>query len=214
MALTDIFTTSFLITIGVTLLLVGFLFIYINQKMADQNHKISSMLGLISTMAEELNACRSRVGMLTNAIGQGAVANSKISATLGNSGENLIDVSDGENDDDDDDEDEDDEDEDDEEDEDEDEDDEDEDDEDEDDEDEDNGEDIVPEEELTSEDVEVLGDIKSIKFNNNLDGEDQGAEEEDNGEDLQELNLEDLDNSEDGDNDVDVSAVINQHSLN
>jgi len=213
MALTDIFTTSFLITLGATLLLVGFLFIYVNQKMVDQNHKISSMLGLISTMAEELNSCRSRVSMITNVINQGAVVNPNLSATLGTSGENLIDVSDGENyEEDEEDEDEEDEDEDED-------DDDDDDDEDYDEDDEDNEEeDVVPDAELSGKDIVVLSDIKSIKFNNNLDGEDGeedgNEEEDDNGEDLQEMTLEDLDNSDD---DIDDSTNIeetNKSSLN
>uniref|UniRef100_A0A6C0F440 Rho termination factor N-terminal domain-containing protein n=1 Tax=viral metagenome TaxID=1070528 RepID=A0A6C0F440_9ZZZZ len=225
MALTDIFSTSFLITFSVSLLLVGFLFIYINQKMADQNHKISSMLGLISTMAEELNVCRSRVNMLTNVIGKGSLVNSNGSATLGNSSENLIDVSDGENEkeDEDDDDEEDDDEEDDEEDDDEEDDDDDDEDDDEDyedsnEDDDDDDEDIVPDEELASGDIEILGDIKSIKFNNNLNMEGQedesseeesgGDDEEDNSEDLQELTLEDLDNSEEDDNDVDISNNV------
>ena len=203
MALTDIFSTSSLICLGITLLLVGFLFIYINQKMADQNHKISSMLGLISTMAEELNVCRARVNMLTNAINVNSSNNKNLGMMGGNSnliGENLIDVSD-EEDDEEDDEDEDDEDED--------EDDEDEDDEDEDDDDEDyedNDDEDKENAQVNNEDIEVLGEIKSIKLTAGVTSE---AEEEDNNDDLQELSLEDLADSEDSDNDVDVDIDVN-----
>ena len=44
MALSDLFNTPFLISLGITLLLVGFLGMFLTQKMLEQNHKISSML--------------------------------------------------------------------------------------------------------------------------------------------------------------------------
>ena len=55
------FSTPVLIYLGIMLLLVGLLGLYFTQKLNEQNHKISSMLGLVSTMAEELNYMRSRI---------------------------------------------------------------------------------------------------------------------------------------------------------
>ena len=61
MALNDIFTIPFLISLGITLLLVSLLSVFTLQRFNDQNHKISSMVELVSTMAEELNFIRNRL---------------------------------------------------------------------------------------------------------------------------------------------------------
>jgi len=66
MALSELFNTPFLISLGITLLLVGFLGMFLTQKMLEQNHKISSMLGLVSTMAEEMNYMRARMQSIMN----------------------------------------------------------------------------------------------------------------------------------------------------
>ena len=54
MALSEIFTSSLLISLATTLLLVGLLGLYFTQKLAQQNHKISSMFELVSTLAGEV----------------------------------------------------------------------------------------------------------------------------------------------------------------
>lgn len=61
MALNDIFTIPFLISLGITLFLVSLLSIFFLQRLNEQNHKISSMLELVTTMAEELNFIRGRL---------------------------------------------------------------------------------------------------------------------------------------------------------
>jgi hypothetical protein len=54
MALLDFFSTTFLIHLAITVLVVGTVSIYFIQKINVQNHKINSMLELVTTMAEEL----------------------------------------------------------------------------------------------------------------------------------------------------------------
>ena len=61
MGLADFLSTPFLISLGITFLLVGILGIFLSQKIMEQNHKISSMFGLVTTMADELNFLRSRL---------------------------------------------------------------------------------------------------------------------------------------------------------
>jgi len=61
MALTDILTAPLLISLGITLLLVGLIGMFFMQRLQEQNHKISSMFGLVTTMAEEMNYIRSRL---------------------------------------------------------------------------------------------------------------------------------------------------------
>ena len=53
MALTDIFTPSIVFSLAISLLFVGLLAIYVLQKISQQNHKISSMVDLISTFSNE-----------------------------------------------------------------------------------------------------------------------------------------------------------------
>jgi hypothetical protein len=65
MGLTDIFSISTLICLGIMILLLGLASMFFIQKISEQNHKIGSMLGLVSTMAEELNFVRSRVQILS-----------------------------------------------------------------------------------------------------------------------------------------------------
>jgi hypothetical protein len=69
MAITDIFSTSLLISLAICLLLVGSVFMYFNQKIADQNHKITSMFDLVSTMAEEVNSVKYHVQMVAGRVG-------------------------------------------------------------------------------------------------------------------------------------------------
>jgi hypothetical protein len=61
MAITDIFTIPTLISLGITLLLVGLVAMFFMQRLNEQNHKFASMLGLVTTMADELNYIRSRM---------------------------------------------------------------------------------------------------------------------------------------------------------
>jgi hypothetical protein len=58
MALTDLFNPTFLMFLGILLLIVALLVIYFETKFRDQNHKISSMLSLVSSLAEEVNGTK------------------------------------------------------------------------------------------------------------------------------------------------------------
>ena len=61
MVLSEILSTSFLFSIAIIIILVGGLFAYFNHRFSEQNHKISSMLALVSTMAEEMQFFRSKL---------------------------------------------------------------------------------------------------------------------------------------------------------
>ena len=64
-SLIDIFNPSFLIFLGIMVLVVALLIVYFEGKMREQNHKISSMLSLVSAMAEEVNVIRYNVSIST-----------------------------------------------------------------------------------------------------------------------------------------------------
>jgi hypothetical protein len=101
MALTDIFTTPFLISLGITLVLIGLLGMYLTQKLQEQNHKITSMFGLVTSMAEEMNFIRNRFqgGVSVGPTPNVSNAYTSASTSASTSDNKLIDVSDGEEDD-------------------------------------------------------------------------------------------------------------------
>ena len=101
MSLSDIITTPFLICLGVSLLLIGLLGMYFTHKLGDQDHKISSMFGLVSSMAEEMNYMRSKFQTISFSTGQQGGTTSQQQQQQQNnvdstSNNKLIDVSDGE----------------------------------------------------------------------------------------------------------------------
>jgi hypothetical protein len=187
MALSDILTVPFLISLGITLLLVGVVGFFFAQRLQEQNHKISSMFGLVTTMAEEMNFIRGRLQMMSY---QGPMTQQSAQNFENQelAEENLIPVSDDEDDDEDledDDEDDDDE-----------------------DEDEDDEEDMVIE---LSHDPN--GGVKVINFAELLQSTEEPEENDNNSEDLGDLDelddIEDLEeeNDEDEQNGSDDSEL-------
>ena len=57
-SLTDLFNPTFLMFLGILVLVVALLVVYFESKMREQNHKITSMLSLVSSLAEELNGVK------------------------------------------------------------------------------------------------------------------------------------------------------------
>jgi hypothetical protein len=104
MALADIFNSTFFLVLGIVLLLFGLLVMYFETKMRDQNHKISSMVSLVSAMAEEVKGIRMRHGLSVNPLNNiypfGSMNSMNSMNTLNS--DTLIAVSDGEEEDDDD----------------------------------------------------------------------------------------------------------------
>uniref|UniRef100_A0A6C0IEL8 Rho termination factor N-terminal domain-containing protein n=1 Tax=viral metagenome TaxID=1070528 RepID=A0A6C0IEL8_9ZZZZ len=54
----DLLNPTFLIFLGIILLVTAILFLYFENKLREQNHKIASMLSLVSSLAEELNGVK------------------------------------------------------------------------------------------------------------------------------------------------------------
>ena len=57
-SLADLFNPTFLVLLGILLLVVALLVLYFENKMREQNHKIASMLSLVSTLAEDMNGVK------------------------------------------------------------------------------------------------------------------------------------------------------------
>jgi len=97
MSLSDIFTPSVVISLAISLLLIGLLGLYVNNKMNEQNHKLNTMFDLVSTLANELQMVRSQVplGMgLASVGGGGGRVYEKPEVANTNHLVNMIDVSD------------------------------------------------------------------------------------------------------------------------
>jgi len=58
MAISDLISTSFLFSISIIIILIGGIFAYMNYRFSEQNHKLTSMLGLVSTLAEEIRTIK------------------------------------------------------------------------------------------------------------------------------------------------------------
>ena len=104
MGVFDIFSTSFLFSIAIILLICGGIFTYFSYKIDNQNHKLTSMVNLVSILAQDLQFVKNQLNTNVSKIQMMDPVNSDlISVSDGGDGE-------GEDEDDEDDEDEDDED--------------------------------------------------------------------------------------------------------
>ena len=63
-SLIDLFNPSFLMFLGILVLVVALVVVYFESKMRDQNHKIASMLSLVSTLAEDMNGVKMGLNQL------------------------------------------------------------------------------------------------------------------------------------------------------
>lgn len=91
----DLFNPTFFMFLGILVLIVAVLVLYFESKTRDQNHKIASMLSLVSTLAEDMNGVK--MGLNHLAIRGGYKPDIHLRENLGNNFENkLIEVSDDE----------------------------------------------------------------------------------------------------------------------
>ena len=94
-SLTDLFNPTFLTFLVILVLVVALVVVYFESKMREQNHKIASMLSLVSTLADDINGVK--MGITHLAMIGGHNPNVVTKENLGNSRRNtLIEVSDDE----------------------------------------------------------------------------------------------------------------------
>ena len=178
----SIFSPSFLIILAIIIILIGGIFMYLNQKISQQNHKINGMFDLVNTMAQELNYIRSSESSgisLQPFADQRQQVLANLSGGFRQSDSELIQVSDEEDDEDDDEED-------------------DEDDEDDDEDDEDEDDDGEDDEDHDNDDYEEKN-TKNIKIINILSDSIYGSEKND----VEIIDDNDDDDNHDDDNDDD-----------
>jgi len=90
-SIAELFNPTFLMFLGILLLAVTLLVVYFESKMREQNHKIASMLSLVSSMAEEMNMMKMNMNALNRLnVRPSEEENKKIVLTENN----LIEVSD------------------------------------------------------------------------------------------------------------------------
>ena len=105
-SIADLFSPTFLIFLGILILVACLLVVYFENKAREQNHRIASMLSLVSTLAEDVNGIKFGLNHLAvNYIGGGQPLEQNIENNNFLNQENLIPVSDDEEDNDDDDDD-------------------------------------------------------------------------------------------------------------
>jgi hypothetical protein len=57
-SLTDLFNPTFLMFLGILVLVVALVVVYFESKMREQNHKINSMFSIVSTLAEDMTGMK------------------------------------------------------------------------------------------------------------------------------------------------------------
>ena len=70
-SLADLFNPTFLMFLGILVLVVALLVVYFESKMREQNHKITSMLSLVSTLAEDMTGMKIGLNHLAIRTSQG-----------------------------------------------------------------------------------------------------------------------------------------------
>lgn len=70
-SLADLFNPTFLMFLGILVLVVALLVVYFESKMREQNHKIASMLSLVSTLAEDMTGMKMGLNHLAIRTSQG-----------------------------------------------------------------------------------------------------------------------------------------------
>ena len=102
MAIFDLFNVSFLFSIGIIIILIGGIFTYVSYRMSEQDHKLSSMVNLVSILAQDLQ----HIKLLQRAENSHGLSNTlkdnniqyASDIMVDNLNENVINVSDGESD--------------------------------------------------------------------------------------------------------------------
>jgi len=64
MAISDLFSSSFLFNIAIIILLIGAIFAYVSYKMSEQDHKLTSMINLVSILAQDLGFVKNKLRLL------------------------------------------------------------------------------------------------------------------------------------------------------
>jgi hypothetical protein len=93
MVFANLFSSTFLFNLAI-IILIGCVLAYVSYKMIEQDHKLNSMIGLVTTMAEEMHFFRNKLNIMQNNNVVGNSTNKLVEIFGGNN--ELIEVSDNE----------------------------------------------------------------------------------------------------------------------
>jgi hypothetical protein len=65
-SLTDLFNPTFLMFLGILVLVVALIVVYFESKMREQNHKINSMFSIVSTLAEDITGMKMGINQIAD----------------------------------------------------------------------------------------------------------------------------------------------------
>ena len=102
MAISDLFSTSFLFSIALIIILIGGIFAYVSYRMSEQDHKLTSMVNLVSILAQDLQFVKSKLVTFENTNNNNHNLQYSSDIMGGQNSSDLISVSDEEDDEDDD----------------------------------------------------------------------------------------------------------------
>jgi hypothetical protein len=63
MAISDLFSSSFLFSIAIIIILIGGIFAYVSYRMAEQDYKLKQMVDLVSMLARDLQFVKSKLAV-------------------------------------------------------------------------------------------------------------------------------------------------------
>ena len=66
MVISDFFSTSFLFSIAIIIILIGGMFAYVSYRMGEQDHKLTSMVNLVSILAQDLQFVNNKLASVEN----------------------------------------------------------------------------------------------------------------------------------------------------
>ena len=95
MTISDFFNTSFLFSIAIIIILTCGIFAYINYKMSEQDHKLTSMVSLVTVLAQDLHLVKNKINV-THTYVDPNILQYQSQMIGGENNSRLISVSDGE----------------------------------------------------------------------------------------------------------------------
>jgi hypothetical protein len=95
MAISDLFSTSFLFSIAIIIILIGGIFAYVSYRMGEQDHKLTSMVSLVSILARDLQSIKHQLASVEQNTQDGQNIQYSSEIMGGHSTSDLISVSDG-----------------------------------------------------------------------------------------------------------------------
>lgn len=63
MVFSDLISTSFLFSVAIIIILIGGIFAYVSNRMSEQDHKLTTMVNLVSMLAQDLQSVKTQLAL-------------------------------------------------------------------------------------------------------------------------------------------------------